>query len=122
MCEHCSRSFVTKGDLNKHMRKHTGSTPYQCQLCEKRFTDISALYRHSNNIHRSVKQFVCKVCRRSFIKLETARGHLASYHGDLMDSGDIDMWLEDMLGSGQVAVTKDYSNTVIVTVNEPSTI
>jgi len=126
MCEHCSRSFVTKGDLNKHSRRHTGSTPYQCQLCQKKFTDISALYRHSNNIHQSVKQYRCKLCDQSFIKLEAARGHLSNKHGHLIDASDIDkagdIWIEDMLWQSQETMATDYNNTMIVTINEPSTI
>lgn len=128
MCEHCSRGFVTKGDLNKHTRKHTGSFPYQCNLCEKKFNDISAMYRHSNSVHKSVKQYRCKFCQQTFTKLDSARSHVTKCHGNLIDSMEeengADLFLEDLLlqGNEPLSAVSDSNNTFVMTISEPSII
>lgn len=40
----CSASFVSKGELETHMRKHTGEHPFACE-CGQKFTTSSSLVR-----------------------------------------------------------------------------
>ncbi|KPJ05682.1 Protein ovo [Papilio xuthus] len=43
--------FYSKSDLEKHIRIHTGVRPYQCNLCDKSFTQKSTLNSHKDAVH-----------------------------------------------------------------------
>lgn len=42
----CDKSFKFAGDLAKHVRSHTISSPYQCSICQRKFTHIGSLNTH----------------------------------------------------------------------------
>ena len=46
-CIFCLRSYVRSSDLNRHMRAHTGETPYACEKCGKKFRRVDILKKHS---------------------------------------------------------------------------
>ncbi|KAK4301651.1 hypothetical protein Pmani_026209 [Petrolisthes manimaculis] len=45
-CQYCSYSSLSRGDLKKHVRIHTGEKPYGCPHCSYRCSDSSALSKH----------------------------------------------------------------------------
>lgn len=45
-CTQCDKSFKFAGDLAKHVRSHTISSPYRCSICKKVFTHIGSLNTH----------------------------------------------------------------------------
>lgn len=45
-CTQCDKSFKFAGDLAKHVRSHTISSPYRCSICMKVFTHIGSLNTH----------------------------------------------------------------------------
>ena len=45
-CSTCGKSFHLKHHLQEHMRIHTGETPYECQVCLKRFTSSGSFSGH----------------------------------------------------------------------------
>lgn len=64
-CEHCQKTFTHRGDLNKHLRSHTGEQPFVCPVCQRRFTHTSNLQRHLR-VHSGDKPFRCERCNRDF--------------------------------------------------------
>jgi uncharacterized Zn-finger protein len=51
-CEHCSKNFSSRGELNKHMKTHT--RPCQCTVntCSARFATPKDLRRHMQSVHK----------------------------------------------------------------------
>ena len=47
------------------MRTHTGETPYQCDVCQKKFKTKTHLKSHTR-VHTGETPFECKNCLRRF--------------------------------------------------------
>jgi len=50
-CRVCGKFFYTSSDLKVHERIHFNIRPYQCELCDKRFTRKQHLNRHKLTRH-----------------------------------------------------------------------
>ena len=50
------------------MRIHTNEKPYECDVCEKRFSDSGALKSHMR-IHTNEKPYECDVCDEAFTSI-----------------------------------------------------
>lgn len=74
-CTHCVKSFTHKGDLNKHLRKHTGEQPFACSTCEKKFGNTSNLARHMR-LHSGARPFKCEFCNKDFSRKDKLDMHL----------------------------------------------
>ncbi|GFQ99341.1 zinc finger protein [Trichonephila clavata] len=47
-CDQCFYSAISKADLVKHYRKHTGERPHCCEFCGRRFSLKQNLRRHGS--------------------------------------------------------------------------
>lgn len=50
-CLHCGKTFSQKGNMERHMRLHTGVKPYRCHLCRRSFCRKEALLGHVGQDH-----------------------------------------------------------------------
>ncbi|KAI8779482.1 zinc finger protein OZF [Biomphalaria glabrata] len=64
----------------KHERNHSGKKPFQCQICQRGFTDFSILKRHEI-IHSSEKPFKCQICPKKFARFSSLKRHEMIHSG-----------------------------------------
>ena len=57
-CNQCDKAFSQNDNLLNHMRTHTGVKPYQCYQCDKAFAEKSSLVKHIRT-HTYVKPYQC---------------------------------------------------------------
>ena len=46
-CPYCNKSFSNTGNLNKHLKLHTGERPHKCSFCGRGFTENYKLRIHT---------------------------------------------------------------------------
>ena len=77
-CVYCESKFITKADLDRHVKSHMGTRDFACQLCNKTFTRQQTLNEHLNR-HYGLKPFECKICRKTFSEMSTVYKHLKTH-------------------------------------------
>ncbi|XP_033116405.1 zinc finger protein 85-like [Anneissia japonica] len=101
-CEHCGKRFDNKSELEKHLRVHTGNSPYEfenyvnnsvssgnlkvhttyeCFHCGKKFQHSSKLKRHLR-IHNGETPYECEHCGKKFTQNSTLKTHLMIHTGE----------------------------------------
>ena len=72
-------TFSSLDTLQKHMRIHTKEKPYECDVCEKRFTQSGNLKRHMV-IHTNERPYECHVCEKRYRQLSGLKYHMRTQH------------------------------------------
>ncbi|XP_040261839.1 zinc finger protein 501-like [Bufo bufo] len=85
-CSFCSKSFVTKKELDVHRPVHlkigpTGQKLYECVECKKCFNNSSNLRKHVV-IHTGKKPFTCNICNQSFRQATHLQRHYLIHTGE----------------------------------------
>ncbi|XP_041664754.1 zinc finger and SCAN domain-containing protein 2-like [Cheilinus undulatus] len=80
-CSSCEKSFKDSGSLTAHMRCHTGEQPYSCLFCGKNFSGRGNMTRHMR-IHTGEKPFTCTLCSKSFHVKEHLNRHIKYHTGE----------------------------------------
>ncbi|NWW96173.1 Z518B protein, partial [Rhynochetos jubatus] len=53
ICSHCSHVSYTKGEFQRHLVKHTGTFPYQCEYCEYGAVRHDYIVKHMRRVHET---------------------------------------------------------------------
>jgi len=80
-CKICCRTFSHSGNLQKHLKTHSGEKPFHCKICEKGFSQKSDLKKHLRT-HTGEKPFTCKICDQSFTQSCSLQKHIRTHTGD----------------------------------------
>ncbi|XP_066435864.1 zinc finger protein 271-like [Eleutherodactylus coqui] len=85
-CSFCSKSFVTKKELDAHRPVHlrigpTGQKLYECVECKKCFNNSSNLRKHTV-IHTGKKPYTCNICNQSFRQATHLQRHYLVHTGE----------------------------------------
>lgn len=73
-CGHCNFSTAHKGNLTRHIRKHSNKRPYACEICTKPFLHKGKLNSHMKT-HEAKIVFQCSVCRQAFDNEKSLKMH-----------------------------------------------
>lgn len=78
MCNICSKKFLNRLALKRHMAIHEGK--YKCQTCQKSFSGQTSLKRHVK-VHTGTqkKEFACRLCDAKFTTKSNMTRHVKSH-------------------------------------------
>ena len=74
-CELCGKGFKHSSALTRHIQTHTGLAPFKCEVCGKGFNDSGDLTKHIRT-HTGSKPFKCEVCGKGFTTSTNLSRHI----------------------------------------------
>ena len=84
-CKQCGKLNTNPGQLNRHLKTHTGEQSYKCQFCEKSFSINTNLQRHVRSILTKERPYDCQYCGESSQTSGNLRRHIKRNHKDRKD-------------------------------------
>ncbi|CAL4090979.1 unnamed protein product, partial [Meganyctiphanes norvegica] len=58
ICEYCRKDFRRLSKLKRHTVVHTREKPFECTLCDKKFSQVSNRERHMLDGHLEIKSIL----------------------------------------------------------------
>ena len=80
-CSFCSAKFEAPVQLEKHLRSHTKSKPFQCSVCNKCFVSKSNLSAHQRLHEGTALRYSCNKCDKKFSHPSEVKQHMVVHTG-----------------------------------------
>lgn len=80
-CLVCSKSFISKSELNQHSHTHNEDKPFMCEQCGKTFRSKSYMERHYKT-HSGIKPFKCEYCGKLLADKTGFTAHIRAHVGE----------------------------------------
>ncbi|KAF2358274.1 Zinc finger C2H2-type [Trinorchestia longiramus] len=82
-CNVCGKNFPSQGQLEAHVRVHTGERPFRCQLCKRAFVQKVHLKTHLRTMHQTLDAPTtpCRLCDAMVADRIALRDHVTKQHG-----------------------------------------
>ena len=77
-CDICDKRFTQSYNLKYHMKAHEGEKSFQCMKCDKCFTRPSNLTRHMR-VHTGSMPYSCTKYNKCFAWATSLREHMRSH-------------------------------------------
>lgn len=84
-CSVCSKSFVFRQGLERHMMVHNQEKPHKCNFCEASFSSAIKLTRHVTS-HAGLRPYPCKICKRTFLMSHHLTRHMRSHYAAITNN------------------------------------
>lgn len=85
-CEDCPKSFRNESDFREHIKSHAFTAFFECNCCDKAFTQPGFLANHSLNDHTDEevfncqrKPFKCGLCQMIFAGISKIKEHMKKH-------------------------------------------
>lgn len=72
-CDVCGKTFISKAHHRRHIRVHTGETPFACGFCGRTFKWLSSYKCHL--VSHGKKSYPCNLCDYTFTSLLSYKLH-----------------------------------------------
>lgn len=81
-CNVCDKSYTEEYKLKEHIQvKHEKSIHFKCQICDREFTSKGGLKYHTRTIHKKDFAYWCEGCCKGFNYLQFYQAHMNKHNG-----------------------------------------
>ncbi|XP_067931069.1 gastrula zinc finger protein XlCGF57.1-like [Watersipora subatra] len=81
VCTQCDYRCVHSGNLQRHMKTHTGEKPYACTQCDYRCVQSGSLQTHMKT-HTGEKPYACTQCDYRSARSGSLQTHMKTHTGE----------------------------------------
>uniref|UniRef100_A0A8D2B038 Zinc finger protein 518B n=1 Tax=Sciurus vulgaris TaxID=55149 RepID=A0A8D2B038_SCIVU len=115
ICSHCSYISYTKGEFQRHLVKHTGIFPYQCEYCDYGAIRNDYIVKHRKRVHERAG---AKRPLKTATKLEPKRAGVSRQNIELLKPANprttFQHKLSDQLSRFSLHANKDKIHNILL--------